>query len=262
MNTPSPRRNLFVVWHWLEHVNKAIPVEGDDNAFLHCVSDQITGADLDKLLTATALPGTQNILLVHEDKSNLSFKEQDAMRKQWNPDEKSKNLFLYTGTFSKQIEFVYHRPELMTGLLISPGYLTSIKGMYGEIIYSALNLEGRCLLPRYFNPVWDFYAIRAKFRVFDLKENLFICLTGLLLSELSCALPQMESQDVHLLKKKYHAFGYLEGEFKKDSLKHAQDLYTALKNHLDKVPLNTDGYLYAAGRHFRELLGAMPGNIH
>ena len=62
----TPRRNLFVVWHWIEeHQNKSIPVEGDSNAYLYCWSDKMTGDELESRLSETAMPEAQNILLLH-----------------------------------------------------------------------------------------------------------------------------------------------------------------------------------------------------
>ena len=257
MSAAYPPRNLFVVWRWSEHQNEAIPVEGDDNAFLYCCSDQITGNDLDALLKEKALPGTKNILLLHEKVTNLNFGEQNATRERW---DQSKDILLRTDKFSQGEDFIYCRPKQKSGLLMPSGYLTSKPGVYPEI-YSVLNAEGR-IIAHHFNPVWDFYAFQAKFHVFDLKENLFIYLIGMQSLEHDCVLPELKSRDFDSLKMKYLFFKELESVFEKDSLQHAKHAYTLLKNHLDPAPLNADGYLHTSGRHFRKLLGVMPGNIH
>lgn len=258
---PFSCRNLFVVWHWLEYHNQAIPIEGDSNTLLHCLSDTLTGAELDSRVSKIALPGTQNILLLHENSANPYFQAQDEVRKQWDDGEKWKAPFLYTGRFSKGEDFIYYRWKEKTGLCMPKGYLTLKSGIYPEI-RSVLNPEGTHVLRHYFDPVWDYYAIAAKHHVFDLKENLFIHLAGQEPLQYGCTLPELEGEHFDFLKKRHRAFTNLEREFQKSNLKDVETHYTILKNHLDTTPINTDGYLHTTGKHFRHLLGAMPGNIH
>ena len=172
-------------------------------------------------------------------------------------------------TFSEGKNFVYYKPLPQdTGLIdesgdFGPHLFTSTP----EPVY-VYNPETEAILPRYFNPVWNFYAHNFKYHLFDLKEQLTLLLIGLPGDKkYSRRLPGYFGNDpaFDTVKAPYQiALRFTPAQIRGMYPASAAigESYKDLKSYLEKSPLDAPEYLKSVADKFRTILNLIPGEIY
>ena len=266
----TPHRNLIVIWKWDDVENvKPVTVAGESAATLFCVSQKLMPAQLKEVLNQLVQPNSLSVILLHESDEIETSSRLKVVKSAAN---KFKKQVVRHDLFYKGQHFIYFSTINDTGLIDGNGRLVSQKSRlkdkdgHWSNDFSVLDSNGD-ILSRYFNTVWDFYTHRARFRIFDLKEQFIVDMTRQQLAQYGHPLPiLLGNPDFALLREKYEesfkilTAGVLTEIYKNNPA--VNQHYQNLKNFLDNIPLNSENYLRDAARHFRELLSEMPGKIY
>lgn len=172
-------------------------------------------------------------------------------------------------TFSEGKNFVYYKqPPQDSGLLDESGGFGphSFTSMTDSVyVYNPATKE---ILPRYFNPVWYFYAHHLKFYLFDLKEQLALLMIGLSGSKrYNKRLRDYFGKDPVFdpVKTPYQiALRFTPAQIRQmyPESPAVETVYQDLKTYLEKTPLDTPEFLKSASDKFRTILNLIPGEIY
>lgn len=267
-----PFRILIIIWKWANFTkSKIYSVEGDAQAKIVCIHQKMNKRDMlsaiKKMIEVYFGLKSQYIMLFHDRPGVFDNKQhkdiQDVISTAF------PSLDIRYDTFSEGKDFVYYKPPPQdSGLLDESGDFGphSFTSMTDSVyVYNPATKE---ILPRYFNPVWYFYAHHLKFHLFDLKEQLALLM--IVLSEnkrYSKRLRDYFGKDPVFdpVKTPYQiALRFTPVQFRQlyPESPAVETAYHDLKIYLEKTPLDTPEFLKSASDKFRTILNLIPGEIY